>query len=230
MEIVLNKPLIILTTTVFVILRLCQMLAQIRSRRAKLSPKSLEKKGLNTSHSIMVVLGSGGHTAEMLTIISDILTNSTKSQNLIYVAGKTDRHSIPKALTLHENNNFNTTMRNVSCYSVPRAREVGQGWISSCYSSLYTTIFSIQVVVGTTPDLILCNGPGTCVIICVIAFVMRLLTFRQWGKIVYVESFARVKTLSMSGKILYQFADRFLVQWDFLHKEYPLSEYYGRLA
>jgi len=44
-------------------------------------------------------------------------------------------------------------------------------------------------------------------------------------KIIFIESFARVQTLSLSGKILYYFADRFLVQWPELRTKYPMSEY-----
>lgn len=32
-------------------------------------------------------------------------------------------------------------------------------------------------------------------------------------QLIYIESFARVQRLSLSGKILHHFVDRFLVQW-----------------
>lgn len=49
-------------------------------------------------------------------------------------------------------------------------------------------------------------------------------------KIVYVESIARVETLSLSGKLLYLTADYFLVQWPQLQSKYPRTEYMGRLC
>jgi beta-1,4-N-acetylglucosaminyltransferase len=49
-------------------------------------------------------------------------------------------------------------------------------------------------------------------------------------KIVFVESFARVRSLSLSGKILYYLADRFIVQWPKLKESYPRAEYYGVLV
>lgn len=45
-----------------------------------------------------------------------------------------------------------------------------------------------------------------------------------------MESFARVTALSLSGKILIYFADRFLVQWPELAKRYPKAEYVGILV
>lgn len=49
-------------------------------------------------------------------------------------------------------------------------------------------------------------------------------------KIVYVESICRVKTMSLSGKIVYQIADRFVVQWSLLKEKYPRAKYMGILV
>jgi beta-1,4-N-acetylglucosaminyltransferase len=38
-------------------------------------------------------------------------------------------------------------------------------------------------------------------------------------KIIFVESFCRVQSLSMTGKILYYVADRFIVQWPGLQEK-----------
>ena len=48
-------------------------------------------------------------------------------------------------------------------------------------------------------------------------------------KIIYVESICRVKSLSLSGRILYYFADHILVQWKSLLQQYPHCNYIGRL-
>lgn len=54
---------------------------------------------------------------------------------------------------------------------------------------------------------------------------------RWHGQIVYIESIARVKSLSLSGNILYhlRIADLFLVQWPVLQEIYPWSKHCGRL-
>ena len=46
----------------------------------------------------------------------------------------------------------------------------------------------------------------------------------------YVESFARVKSLSMSGRIMYHVADKFVVQWQGLRALYPRAVYAGVLC
>lgn len=48
--------------------------------------------------------------------------------------------------------------------------------------------------------------------------------------LVFVESICRVKTLSLSGKIMYYIADHFLVQWKQLQINFPNSIYLGRLV
>ncbi|CAG8778243.1 14293_t:CDS:1, partial [Acaulospora morrowiae] len=52
----------------------------------------------------------------------------------------------------------------------------------------------------------------------------------KWIKLIYVESFARVRTLSLSGKLLLRFVDRFIVQWPYLEQKYPQAEYKGILV
>jgi len=47
------------------------------------------------------------------------------------------------------------------------------------------------------------------------------------GKVVYVESFARVNNASLTGKLVYPFADLFLVQWESMVEVYPKAKYVG---
>ena len=46
-------------------------------------------------------------------------------------------------------------------------------------------------------------------------------------KIIYIESFARVKNKSMTGRLVYPFADMFIVQWPEMLKVYPKAIYGG---
>ncbi|NXT97864.1 ALG14 transferase, partial [Buphagus erythrorhynchus] len=112
---------------------------------------------------------------------------------------------------------------------IPRSREVRQSWISSVLTTLHSILYSLPLTYKRQPDLILCNGPGTCVPVCLSAFLLGLLRIKR-TIIVYVESICRVETLSLSGKILYYFSDYFIVQWPDLKKKYPKSVYLGRIV
>jgi hypothetical protein len=54
------------------------------------------------------------------------------------------------------------------------------------------------VVLDHRPDVVLLNGPGTCIPIAAAALLLRLLGV-CCGRVVYVESIARVYRLSLSG-------------------------------
>lgn len=56
--------------------------------------------------------------------------------------------------------------------------------------------------------------------------------FCLWGKllhkkVIYIESFARVEGKSLTGKLVYSFADLFIVQWPDMLKFYPKAVYVG---
>ena len=65
-----------------------------------------------------------------------------------------------------------------------------------------------------------------CVFVC---FFFQIFGVRDIT-MVFVESICRVKTLSLSGKIMYCFADYFIVQWQQLQTIFPKSIYLGRLV
>jgi UDP-N-acetylglucosamine:LPS N-acetylglucosamine transferase len=79
---------------------------------------------------------------------------------------------------------------------------------------------SLKIFLKEKPDLVVSTGADAAVATCLIA--------KLFGKkIVFIESFARVKELSLSGKIIYPFADLFLVQWKQLTNKYRKAVYGG---
>lgn len=173
----------------------------------------------------LIVLGSGGHTSEMTRHLLKL--NPRLYQPRLYVSAESDSSSKYKIKSV-EAQFRSISLTEFSTKDIPRSRKVKQSYISSIFTTLYSTFACIPIVYSFKPDLILCNGPGTCIPICVVAFLMKVL-FLLKTKIVFVESICRVQTLSLSGKILLRFADKVLVQWPDLQKNYPGSEYIGRL-
>ncbi|XP_078416950.1 UDP-N-acetylglucosamine transferase subunit ALG14 isoform X2 [Cetorhinus maximus] len=143
------------------------------------------KPGRQGTVSVLVVLGSGGHTTEILRLM-DSLSASYAPRH--YVIANTDRMSEEKVRILEA------------------ARTKG----------------------NTAPQ-VLCNGPGTCVPLCISALILRILGMKK-TLIIYIESICRVETLSLSGKILYNLSDYFFVQWSTLQEKYPKAIYLGRLV
>ncbi len=48
-------------------------------------------------------------------------------------------------------------------------------------------------------------------------------------RVIYIESFARVDTASLTGKLMYRIADLFIVQWEDMLKIFPKAVYGGRI-
>ena len=171
----------------------------------------------NPQKRILSVMGSGGHTTEMVRMLSDL--DFEKHGERAYVLAETDRISPGKVDTLEARKN-NVGQHTV--VKVPRSREVGQSYLTSILTTFVAFFYSFAAVWRFMPDVVVCNGPGTCVPICVAARIIRLLCWKDI-RIVYVESVARVKSLSLSGKILRFVADCFIVQWPELKERYPKS-------
>lgn len=66
------------------------------------------------------------------------------------------------------------------------------------------------------PDYVITTGALVAYPFCVLAKLMK-------KKVIYIESFARVNHASLTGKLLYKFADLFLVQWEDMLELYPKS-------
>ena len=70
------------------------------------------------------------------------------------------------------------------------------------------------------PDVVITTGALVAFPICLIA--------KIFGKhIIYIESFARVNSRSLTGRLLYPISDLFLVQWEEMLKFYPKAKYVG---
>ncbi|GKA92946.1 serine carboxypeptidase-like protein [Tanacetum coccineum] len=60
-----------------------------------------------------------------------------------------------------------------------RSREVGQSYITSVGTTLLAIGHALWLMVKIRPQVILCNGPGTCIPICAIAFVFKYYDIRK---------------------------------------------------
>ncbi|KAG5472654.1 hypothetical protein LSCM4_01975 [Leishmania orientalis] len=164
-----------------------------------------------------VVLGSGGHTSEMLRIITELPGSYWSGTRPFYVVSATDAHSRSLASQL-EQERFE---RSAIVYTIPRAREVGQSYLTSTATTLKATFACFRLVCVEKPDVLLTNGPGVCVPVIAAAFCVALCAPWWYGRpaIVYMESFTCVSHLSLTGRLLAPWlADVFTVHWRALER------------
>ena len=79
---------------------------------------------------------------------------------------------------------------------------------------------SLKVYRKEKPDMVICTGVLAMIPICLIAKF-------SGKKLIYIESFAKVTSGTMTGKLLYKFADQFYVQWKSMLEIYPNAIYIG---
>ena len=175
-----------------------------------------KKKKNKTPKKLLVVIGSGGHTAEMMTALRSF--------------PDTDRTSRAKIVRFEEERGGG----NEECFGihvVPRAREVGQSYLTSAFTTLRAFWHSWRVYAKTKPDAVLTNGPGTCVPVLLACFLGKMFWFNGGCKVMYVESVARTKRMSLSGRLCYslRLADVVFVMWPELREKYPRTRYCGRI-
>lgn len=85
---------------------------------------------------------------------------------------------------------------------------------------LINTFRSLKIYLQEKPDIVICTGVLAMIPICLIAKLAG-------KKLIYIESFAKVTSPTLTGKLLYKFADQFYVQWEQMLEFYPKAIYLG---
>lgn len=82
------------------------------------------------------------------------------------------------------------------------------------FKLLYNCFKSLYYYIKFHPDYIITTGTHTAGPMCCIGKILG-------SKIIYIETFANIKTKTSTGKLIYHFADHFIVQWASMKKLYP---------
>ena len=128
---------------------------------------------------------TGGHTSELLNLIKHL--DPKKYRPLHLVRANTDIMSHDRS---RAELNRSWILRS---HEIPRSREVGQSWFSTMFSTVRAIMSCVVLVFRVQPDVLFCNGPGTCVPVC---FGCLLLRFLGLGR--GLQNHFRRKLLSIS--------------------------------
>lgn len=94
--------------------------------------------------------------------------------------------------------------------------------ISFILEFIFNFLKAIYVAIWYNPDVIISTGAGATTFVCLF---IKLLG----GKVIYIESFAKINSPTITGRIIYKFADDFYVQWEEMKKFYPKAHYDGEI-
>lgn len=88
------------------------------------------------------------------------------------------------------------------------------------FKLLIISVKSLSIFIKEKPDFIVCTG--------VLAMMPMCLLAKLFGKkLIFIESFAKISSPTLSGKLLYKYADQFYVQWESMLSVYPNAIYLG---
>lgn len=79
---------------------------------------------------------------------------------------------------------------------------------------IFNFTYSIAILIKERPDIVISTGALNTVPFCILA--------KLSGKrLIFIESYAKVNTPTVTGRLMYKIADLFIVQWQQLLKFYP---------
>lgn len=187
----LRTLVVLLALSLLVLLRIWSILPSRNSHAAK--PRSSAKKDGCT---VGVFLGSGGHTTELLQLVSAL--PACRYPRRIYLVSSGDKFSLNKARQLESK--LTGDAEGVRAIQIPRARNVHQSFLTAPLTTAYSIAFCIYTVAllpllqpsrtRVLADVILMNGPGTCVPIVAAVYLLRVSTsHRTVSKSIPLTSF-----------------------------------------
>ena len=96
-------------------------------------------------------------------------------------------------------------------------------WLGVYITLLENTIEIIKILMKEKPDILFSTGSE----IAIPAFYIGKFLFG--AKLIYLESVARMKDISFTGRLLMPIVDLFLVQWEELAQKYKKAKFWGRV-
>ncbi|TLS26298.1 hypothetical protein PpBr36_04399 [Pyricularia pennisetigena] len=178
------------------------------------------------------ILGSGGHTGEIFEFVKRSFRGH-KNLHRRYIITSGDTHSphiVARLETLIRDTAGGQATGTWDVVRVARARRVHQPLWTAWYTSIISALSIVNALAKEPksrprntygsgyryPHVIVTNGPGTGFIMCLVAYILKLLFIAPSNrmKMVYMETWAHISTLSLTGKLFYytDLADMFLVQ------------------
>lgn len=186
------------------------------------------------------IFGSGGHTSELCATIKQKLRCS-QNMHRRYLITEGDKHSLNSMIKLEDL--IKDTYRFGSdgtwdVASVTRARKVHQSFFTSIFTSLWSAWEVIHTLTTRPsarrqasdgdnfrwPHVLITNGPGTGFVVALVAHMLKIFYLAPQNrlKVVYIETWAQVTRLSLTGRLFYwtAIADIFIIQHEKLAAKY----------
>lgn len=148
---------------------------------------------------VCFVASTGGHFEQLM-----MLKKLMKKYNSFIITEKTD---------------YDCTKENIKTYYLLQINRHEKNWI---IKMIINMINSFKIFLKEKPDVVISTGALSSLPICIFAKIFR-------RKLVFIESFAKITSPTMTGRLVYKFADQFYVQWEGMKEYYPKAIWKGGL-
>lgn len=155
---------------------------------------------------LLLLLGEGGHTKEMLQL-ADLLGDGYRYSYILVSDDEVSASKISQPGPI---------------YRVIRPRDKTHHAVKDALKTIVCALQATSILLRSRPQAIITTGPGVAVPVCAVAKLVRC-------RVIFIETGSRIHALSTTGRLLYRFADLFFVQWEELLAAYPKAIYAGRL-
>jgi len=140
---------------------------------------------------ICFIASSGGHFEQLMMLIKLM-----KKYESFIITEKTD---------------YISNKENIKTYYLKQVNRHEKNWI---LKMLINSTQSLKIFLREKPDVVISTGALASIPISIFAKIFG-------KKLIFIESFAKVTSPTMTGRVLYKFADQFYVQWESMKKYYP---------
>lgn len=159
------------------------------------------------TNAVLFIYGVGGHKEQMKRLLSKLNLDELEINKLALIEKKAKL------------DNFDLTIE------IPPARDKYsklKTLVRIPYFLFFSVFIILKLLFSYKINTLISTGPG-------IAFIPAII-FKLLGKeIIFIETWSRFNTYSMTGKLMYKISNKFYVQNKDLLKLYPNAIYAGRL-
>lgn len=161
---------------------------------------------------ILVHLGMGGHTSQILRLLEMVEDGIGNKYSYDYLLGDDDQTSAKKIKSPGK------------IHVIKNPRLMKDKSLLIVFLKMFpTTIGLISLLLKTKPKAVISAGPSLAIPLFWLAKLFGV-------KTIFIESWVRVHHKSQAGKFVYPVSDLFFVQWPTMKKVYPRAIYAGRLS
>lgn len=122
-----------------------------------------------------------------------------------------------QSFIITEKSTYDVSVDDVKVYYVEQVNRKEKTFL---FKILKTFIKVFRIFKSEKPTHIISTGALSTIPACVLGKIFG-------AKVIFIESFAKIKSPTLTGKLMYKLADEFIVQWEDMLKIYPKATYKG---